>query len=68
MKKQKTKHKGENCMTNKSGRPRKTGLDWFPFEVGLLTDRKFRVPRAHHGRLAVLAYMAILSLIYADKG
>ena len=55
-------------MTNKSGRPRKTGLDWFPFEVGLLTDRKFRVPRAHHGRLAVLAYMAILSLIYADKG
>ena len=55
-------------MTNKSGRPRKTGLDWFPFEVGLLTDRKFRVPRAHHGRLAVLSYMAILSLIYADKG
>ncbi len=32
-------------MANKRGRPCKTGLDWFPFEVGLLTDRKLRAPR-----------------------
>jgi hypothetical protein len=55
-------------MANKRGRPCKTGLDWFPFEVSLLTDRKLRAPRAHHGRLAVLVYEALLSLIYADKG
>ena len=55
-------------MASKRGRPRKTGLDWFPFELGLLTDRKFRVPRAHHGRLSVLVYLAILTLIYQDKG
>ncbi|MSS20210.1 DUF4373 domain-containing protein [Pseudoramibacter porci] len=55
-------------MTNKRGRPCKTGLDWFPFEVGLLTDRKLRAPRAHHGPAAALTYLALLTLIYQDKG
>lgn len=55
-------------MASKRGRPRKTGLDWFPFEVGLLTDRKLRAPRAHHGPAAALTCLALLTLIYQDKG
>jgi hypothetical protein len=44
------------------------GLDWFPFDVTLLTDRKLRRPRAQFGSAAVLTYIALLSLIYRDKG
>ena len=55
-------------MANKRGRPRKMGLDWFPFDVTLLTDRKLRRPRAEFGSAAVLTYIALLSLIYRDKG
>lgn len=55
-------------MANKRGRPRKMGLDWFPFDVTLLTDRKLRRPRAQFGSAAVLTYIALLSLIYRDKG
>ena len=44
------------------------GLDWFPFDVTLLTDRKLRRPRAEFGSAAVLTYIALLSLIYRDKG
>lgn len=55
-------------MASKRGRPRKTGLDWFPFELGLLTDRKLRRAKQRFGPAAALTYLALLTLIYQDKG
>lgn len=49
-------------------RPQKTGLDYFPFDVGLLTDKKLRRPKMKYGYLASAVYLALLSLLYSDKG
>ena len=51
-------------MANKRGRPRKMGLDWFPFDVTLLTDRKLRRPRAEFGSAAVLTSRRIQRTYY----
>ena len=49
-------------------RPQKTGLDYFPFDVGLLKDKKLRRPKMKYGYLASAVYLALLSLLYSDKG
>ncbi len=49
-------------------RPQKTGLDYFPFDVGLLKDKKLRRPKMKHGYLAIAVYLALLTLLYSDKG
>lgn len=48
--------------------PRKQGLDYFPFEIGLLQDRKLRKLKMQYGTIATTTYLAILELIYGDKG
>ncbi len=40
------------------------GLDWFPFDVTLLTDRKLRRPRAEFGSAAVLTSRRIQRTYY----
>ena len=49
-------------------RPIKSGLDYFPHDVGLFADRKFRLLRKRYGYLAPMVYVVILELIYSDKG
>lgn len=50
------------------GRQPKQGLDYFPFDVGLLSDPKLRRPRQKHGYLAQVIYIALLCILYRDKG
>lgn len=38
------------------GRQPKQGLDYFPFDVGLLSDPKLRRPRQKYGYLAQMIY------------
>ena len=49
-------------------RPQKAGLDYFPFDVGLLKDNKLRKPKMKYGYLAIAVYLALLTLLYSDKG
>lgn len=49
-------------------RPFKNGIDYFPFDVDLLNDRKLRKPKMKYGYLATMVYIALLVLIYKDKG
>lgn len=48
--------------------PYKVGVDYFPCDVGLANDRKFRRLKTKYGAWVVVAYLAILDLIYKDKG
>ena len=49
-------------------RPFKQGVDYFPRDVDLALDRKFRRPKEKYGYLAVGIYEELISLIYKDKG
>lgn len=49
-------------------RPLKQGLEYFPLDVDFLNDRKFRNSKQKFGYLAPLVYIALVSLIYKDKG
>lgn len=46
----------------------KEGLEYFSFSVGLLEDRKFRRVKLKYGYLAPMVYIALLSILYKDKG
>lgn len=46
----------------------KQGLDYFPFEIGLINDRKLRRPKLKFGYVATVIYLSLLELIYEDKG
>jgi len=46
----------------------KEGLDYFPFDVDLLADRKLRRVKMSYGYLAPMIYIALLSILYKDKG
>lgn len=50
------------------GRQPKQGLDYFPFDVNLLDDPKLRRPRQEFGYLAEIIYIALLCILYKDKG
>lgn len=49
-------------------RPLKQGIDYFPFDVDLMTDRKLRRPKEKYGCLATIVYIELICLIYKDKG
>lgn len=49
-------------------RPKKTGLDYFPFDVDFFHDRKIRALKGKYGSDGILAYQYILCEIYRDKG
>jgi len=46
----------------------KQGLDYFPFTIGLLKDRKLRKPKLKYGCIVNDIYLSLLELIYGDKG
>ncbi len=48
--------------------PVKQGLDYFPHEIGLMQDRKLRKVKMKYGCIATSVYMALLEMIYGDKG
>ena len=48
--------------------PFKKGIDYFPVDVGIMSDRKFRRVKMKHGYIAFSVYMALLCLIYSDNG
>lgn len=49
-------------------RPQKEGLDYFPFDVGLQKDKKLRRLKMKYGYLATEVYIALLTLLYSEKG
>lgn len=48
--------------------PAKQGLDYFPHDIGLLQDRKLRKLKLKYGFIATGVYLALLEIIYGDKG
>lgn len=48
--------------------PYKQGLDYFPLDVNALKDRKLRQAKQKYGYLANDVYLALLCLLYSDKG
>lgn len=46
----------------------KTGIDYYPRDVGLMRDRKFNRARQKYGYLIYVIYDALLEMIYSDKG
>lgn len=49
-------------------RPKKQSLDYFPLDVGALSDAKLIAPRQEFGYLATVTYLELLCMIYRDKG
>lgn len=49
-------------------RPKKEGLDYFPFDVDFFSDKKIRRLKAKFGSDGILVYLYILCLIYRDHG
>ncbi len=49
-------------------RPYKQGIDYFPLDVDIFKDRKFHKIKGRYGHTGVCVYLAILSLVYKDRG
>lgn len=49
-------------------RPIKKGIDYFPVDVSIMSDKKFRRAKMKYGYLAFGVYFALLCLIYEDEG
>lgn len=50
------------------GRQLKVGLDYFPVDVGLFSDKKIKSLRAHYGVDGIAFYLYILCEVYKDQG
>ena len=48
--------------------PYKTGVDYYPLDVGFLDDPKFIQLKIEYGPVCYAIYLALLDLIYRDKG
>lgn len=53
---------------DKMAAPSKEGLDYFPFDVNLVSDRKLRRAKLKYGYLSTIVYIALLCILYKDKG
>lgn len=49
-------------------RPQKDGIDYFPFDVGFLQDKKIRLIKGEFGAKGVLVLMQLLCSIYKESG
>ena len=49
-------------------RPAKTGLDYYPMDVGFLRDKKVRLLRAEFGASSVVFVLYVLSKVYEEDG
>lgn len=46
----------------------KISIDYYPCDVSMLRDRKFTKIRQKYGSVAYVIYIALLEMIYSDKG
>lgn len=49
-------------------RPRRNGVDYFPFDIDFLSDDKIRMLKARYGAEGITIYIYLLTRIYGDKG
>ena len=49
-------------------RPIKKGLDYFPIDFTLFSNRKFRKARQQYGFMAVGVYLSLLKITYGGEG
>lgn len=49
-------------------RPKKAGLDYFPFDVDFFEDRKIKLVKSRFGADGVVVYLYVLCQIYKEKG
>lgn len=49
-------------------RPRKDGVDYFPFDVDFFNDSKVKIVRSRYGSDGVEVYIYLLCEVYRDKG
>lgn len=49
-------------------RPRKDGVDYFPFDVDFFSDNKIKIVRSRYGSDGIAIYIYLLCEIYRDKG
>lgn len=49
-------------------RPLKDGIDYFPFDVGFLQDKKIRLIKGEYGAKGVLVVLQLLCSIYKENG
>ena len=49
-------------------RPTKTGLDYYPMDVGFLRDKKVRLLRSEFGASSVLFVLYVLGKVYEGDG
>lgn len=47
-------------------RPRKTGLDYFPFDVNFFSDKKIRILKARYGTNGIAIYVYLLCEVYRN--
>lgn len=48
--------------------PRKSGLDYFPLDVGIFHDNKMIPLKARYGAAGIITYINLLCKIYGDRG
>ena len=49
-------------------RPTKTGLDYYPMDVGFLRDKKVRLLRSEFGASSVIFVLYVLGKVYEGEG
>lgn len=49
-------------------RPKKDGVDYFPFDTDFFSDDKIRMLKARYGADGITMYIYLLTRIYSDKG
>lgn len=49
-------------------RPRKDGVEYFPFDVDFFNDKKIKLLKARFGAEGIVVYIHLLCEIYRDKG
>lgn len=49
-------------------RPLRDGVDYFPFDVGMMRDTKVRLIKGEFGAVGVLVYLHLLCSIYEENG
>lgn len=56
-------HKGK---AGRMGRPRKTGIDYFPFDVDFFSDKKIKILKSRFGVDGISIYLYLLCEIYRN--
>lgn len=49
-------------------RPKKSGIEYFPFDVGFFRDKKVKLIKGEFGAKGLLVLLHIMCSIYEDEG